>query len=938
VSFYLRLFLGCLLLVHSSVWAGSEIPTVNLSDVKSDFQVSPYLIYKKTDDHYNKVGSVRNQLSNYELGITDGWKEISLYAGEENASRDPTWFAFKLFNPSTEPQEFLLELKKAFKLEMHVFIYAGEKLVASHVSGFDVPFEQRPVANRFQLFPISALPGQELVIIIYDASDVEDNVNILSLWERSNYYDRIDFDSVLHWLYFGAVAVMVFFNFVVFLIVGDRSYFYYVVSGLFIGLTIFATSGFAFQLLWPNHPEYNQYFISLFYVISLVFLVLFGNAFLDLPQHFPKISKLLFSFLAILVFVVFPLRMWGDSQNRLLATDAMMLFDITFSLLLWFVSLTMSLHGSKIARYYFLAWTTFLIGLFVSSLYRLGLFPHNIYFAHSVKIGQLFELVLMSIALAGRMNILKESAKLATAANMAKSSFLAKMSHEIRTPMNGILGMSDLLKGMRLDEQQKAAVEVINSSSKSLLGILNDILDFSKIEAGKMNLERVDFNIEELVEGVLSIFRLKAEIKKVSLFAEIDPLLPLTLTGDPTRLRQIITNLLGNAFKFTESGEILIEVKLVNPKEKLVKIMVSDTGIGISEQAIENLFLDFSQAENDVYRRYGGTGLGLAITQQLVQLMDGEIGVLSKESKGSTFWFTLPLIPIGAGVGAVTPPQSLPLPLRLLIGSDNSFFSDHIRDQAELLGFRVTQLTTIEEISGKLAITQKANDIYSLVIMDFDDVDSVECVLSSDIRLQTENIEQIVVVFSRLKQRDFSDDFPGAGNIIVREKPLYSSELRAFLEFCVKSNSAEDSSGLRNSVEMGGNVIARVKQLKLLVAEDNAISQMVIQKMLERLGHEATVVENGRKAVQAFERSTSSVPFDAILMDCEMPVMDGFAATEMIRKYEKMHALTALPIIALTAHAMDEQKKRCEESGMTEHIAKPIELEVLKLVLEKAVP
>jgi signal transduction histidine kinase/DNA-binding response OmpR family regulator len=508
----------------------------------------------------------------------------------------------------------------------------------------------------------------------------------------------------------------------------------------------------------------------------------------------------------------------------------------------------------------------------------------------------------------------------ALAASKAKSEFLAVMSHEIRTPLNGVMGMAELLQKTPLEKSQRQYLDVIISSGRALLNVINDILDFSKIEAGHLKLECIDFSLEQMVAELSDIYRYASHRKGICFSASLDPVLPTYLKGDPTRLRQILLNLLSNAFKFTERGEVVLRVdcQALPDQQFQLNFSIRDSGIGISQAQQEKLFQSFTQASASTTRKYGGTGLGLSICRQLVELMGGDIAVESQLGEGSTFRVTLTL-PLGEGVHRELVDVS---GMHLLIVDDYKTARAVLVEQAKALGMRVDAVESAAHAWAQLDKKQ-SSDPYDIIIADLD--------------MPMTNGLQLAQGLSRHEQYRHiptllltsSSDAPSrraremAGLCYAGSKPASVAGLADILQTAL--GKEEQKTTVPND-----DALPAVS-LNILVAEDNPVNAQVIKGMLTKLEHSLTLCDNGQKAADFYMANHRDIHI--VLMDCEMPEVDGLKATRLIRKYEQRHQLPATPIIALTAHAMVETQKNCYAAGMNGFLNKPISMDELRSTL-----
>jgi two-component system, sensor histidine kinase and response regulator len=511
-------------------------------------------------------------------------------------------------------------------------------------------------------------------------------------------------------------------------------------------------------------------------------------------------------------------------------------------------------------------------------------------------------------------------------ASSAKSEFLARMSHEIRTPMNGVMGMSELLQASELTPRQRHLSETISHSAEALLQIINDILDFSKVEAGKLELECVEFALREAVEETIEIFAARAHAKGLELACAVDLDVPGTVRGDPMRLRQVLTNFVGNAIKFTDSGEVVVRVRAVDD-DGLLRFEVVDTGIGISQEAQAHIFNAFSQADSFTTRKYGGTGLGLAICRELATLMGGQIGVRSGVDSGSTFWFEVRLVPVADAAPTLTRLPRMNLAgLRALIVDDNTSSREILQQHLKSWGVEVV---SAESSAAALAALDAAGARFDFGLLDDQMPGMGGIELTRLIRQDARWSELRLILQSSRDDRDGGSEASQLFAAILT-KPLR----RAQLFSCVsRVMTLQPGTAAADAPVAGPGPAASGPSTgpRILLVEDNPVNREVAVGMLESLGCRIDAAENGWLAVEAMNVTT----YDAVLMDCQMPIMDGLTATAEIRRREQTSGAARVPVIALTANAMEGDRERCLAAGMDDFLSKPFAQQQLATLLRR---
>ncbi|MCG8669091.1 MAG: ATP-binding protein [Pseudomonadales bacterium] len=780
--------------------------------------------------------------------------------------------------------------------------------------GDGVPISERVYPHRNFVFPIetSASEPRLILVRIQNKSPMKLPLNIWSEREfQSHDVDRMLFQGI----YFGSVLIMALYNLCIFFFVKDKSYAAYVLFIVLFAAIVAVDKGLAAQYLWPNNTGIDFQVYEVLVAFGAASSALFTIYFLSLKEHSPNLTKWFYGLIGLwltigLVAIIRP-SIW------LLAVEMVVL--IPGGTALFLAGVISWRKGVAAAPYYVISWAVVILGVLVYAAYLLGLLAVTVVTEYILQVSNMIEAALLSLGLAYRIKVLDEEKRSAHALTQAKSDFLATMSHEIRTPMNGILGMAQLLKDTKLNQQQDGYLSTILGSGQTLLTVLNDILDYSKIEAGKLKVESISYNIRRLVDETAGVFAVKATERNLYYNTFLSPHVPIKIDGDPTRVRQILTNFLSNAFKFTESGRVTIQV-LRELNENQLRFEVHDTGIGIPEEKLGSVFQEFTQADSSTTRQYGGTGLGLPISRRLVEIMGGDIGVRSTINEGSVFWFTLPIVnevPFDR-VNNENLAKDIKNSRFLLISPERQF-GGQVADYSHLWGFEFIYKDSIHQ-----AISDLDNEApFDFIIVDQYSEDFSYEVISHDLigAIWAKDAKLILTMrpgsdrmaFSQLKPEPWIEEYPVS---ITRIQLRFLGE-QGFSFSNAREKEVSDYSGMR-----------------ILLVEDNPVNAKVASAFIAKLGIEPKVVDSGEEALELVCHEKRE--FDLVFMDCEMPGIDGYTATRHIRDFEILNTLPPLQICALSAHAMDSHRDKCLDAGMNDFLTKPLVFNQLKNKIDEA--
>ena len=846
------------------------------------------------------------------------------------------WLRLTIENQSDQPLDALLEIGYAPIDDVTFHVLEHGVLVDRQQAGDRHSFSHRPIFHRNHMLPLSldASARQTVFIRLQTQGSL---IIPLTLRSLSNYNVHEQYYMALQGAFFGIMLIMALYNLVLYTAIKDASYLYYVAAVLSFGFFNASLQGTGFQFLWPENPELNYYALPFFMLLSGMTTYAFSIRFLRLKEHHRIYYRACVVLLITLSSIVVAMFTRFFNYNEI--TKVASIISSSGALFLLITAVHLFAKGHSTVRFYLLAFVCLFLAMLLLGLEKFAVIPAHPMIDYSMQIGNTLQVLLLSFALTDRISYdrkkrhqMEKIAIEADANNKAKSDFLATMSHEIRTPLNGVLGMTELLRGTRLESQQQHYLNVISSSGKALLYLINDILDYSKIEAGKMDVELIDIDLDELVLECASIFNAEAQRKGILLLVSREQDVPSHIKSDANRIRQILINLIGNALKFTSAGSIKVTVmKTESGAKPGIRFDVQDTGIGLTKEQQEKLFTPYSQAGRSTSRQFGGTGLGLSISKKLSELLGGEIGVTSVPGEGSLFWFSVEYHEVDNKdlLSEVAIPPALN-DKRVLLADESKEYVKSVGQGINQWGLDTTTVTRADEVLEELTAAAQADRPFDLIVISSTLAQAVSDAISNNAAESDVVINTPMIALSETVAIMADENSTELRIIKMIQKPVAARALKGDI---TEALLGATGAGSEHSAAREVNDISLADMGTIIVAEDNSVNQMVIKGMLRRMDAAFEVVNNGAEAVTLFKEKQQDIFL--ILMDCEMPVLDGFEATHAIRQLEKdAGGAEHVPIVALSAHATREFRDRALDSGMDAHLSKPIQYEVLKDFLE----
>ncbi|HVL01608.1 MAG TPA: 7TM diverse intracellular signaling domain-containing protein [Dongiaceae bacterium] len=903
------LWLGLLLLTWLTAATAHDLPVASvIGQVEQDPQFFADTVqYFRDASHGLTLDDVRNQPQQQ-------WTSAQSAALNFGILSDTLWVKLDLPASATPaPRLFEVANHKITDLSVYVIRHrAGESVLETTYSVSDrMTIHERPFHNRNYVFPVDLSADGPTTLYLRVQNNFPTKLPLF-LWTESQFRSQVESRALFQGIYFGVVIIMAIYNLSIYLFVRDKSYGTYTLFILCLAGYVLVDRGLAMEYVWPNSPEIDFQMTLLFTALGCAASVPFTVNFLSLRQYAPRAAKAFNYLCGLWLLIAFVTAVYP--AYWLLFVVVAVLIPGGTSLLV--VGIAMWRRGVPAAPYYTIAWAVMVSAATIYDAYLMGLFPVSAFTEYSLQAGSMIEVTLLSIGLAYRIKTLDAEKREARLITEAKSEFLANMSHEIRTPMNGILGMAELMRDTHLSQRQQTYLDTILNSGQTLLTVLNDILDFSKIEAGKLELEAVPFDLRTLVDETATIFAVKAREKKLRYDVYLAPDVPMRMTGDSVRIRQVLSTLISNAFKFTREGSVCIRASVVKEAKPLLLVEVVDTGIGIDAAKVQSIFEKFTQADSSTSRQYGGTGLGLAISRRFVELMGGNIGVRSKQGDGSVFWFTLPLRSEGLVSPAPIPALESPA-RRLLLISSVPERVQHLQRYLSMWGLDVKVQPSLQ------AASLATGDMPEFILVDQHCGDFSFGRLKALLDLFAGKSQPILLLEMGAQRADLERLQPSPW---IEEFPLSIDRLQK--RFLV-SPAAPAQPPPQQSSEPKPDY----SRMRVLVVDDNEVNALVVSGFLRKLGIQPDVVRSGRDAIDRV--CSQACRFDLILMDCEMPEIDGYQATMRIREWEKLHANQPHSICALSAHALQTYRDKCLQAGMDDFLSKPILFEQLKTKLNQ---